>query len=55
MVHVPYETPFTPAVEIGWRLARSAWGRGYATVTNVDAMWDGPGGASLQVYKFPWK
>ncbi len=26
-----YETPFTPCVEIGWRLARHAWGRGYAT------------------------
>jgi len=23
--------PFTPCVEIGWRLARSAWGQGYAT------------------------
>jgi len=23
--------PFAPATEIGWRLARSAWGRGYAT------------------------
>ena len=28
---VTFDAPFTPAVEIGWRLARSAWGRGYAT------------------------
>lgn len=26
-----FEAPFTPAVEVGWRLARDAWGRGYAT------------------------
>jgi len=25
------EMPFAPAVEIGWRLARAAWGSGYAT------------------------
>ncbi len=28
---VPYETPFTPANEIGWRLPFERWGRGYAT------------------------
>jgi len=26
-----YEIPCGPCVEIGWRLARTAWGRGYAT------------------------
>jgi RimJ/RimL family protein N-acetyltransferase len=26
-----FDAPFTPCVEVGWRLARKAWGRGYAT------------------------
>ncbi len=29
--HVPYEAPFTPTVEVGWRLARAHWGHGYAS------------------------
>lgn len=31
-LNVPsFDTPFTPCVEIGWRLAFEHWGRGYAT------------------------
>ena len=26
-----FEAPFTPAVEVGWRLARAHWGHGFAT------------------------
>jgi RimJ/RimL family protein N-acetyltransferase len=26
-----FDAPFTPCVEIGWRLARAHWGHGYAT------------------------
>jgi RimJ/RimL family protein N-acetyltransferase len=26
-----FEAHFTPAVEVGWRLARESWGNGYAT------------------------
>jgi RimJ/RimL family protein N-acetyltransferase len=39
-----FAAPFTPAVEIGWRLARPFWGRGFATeaATAVVAMAFGP-------------
>ena len=31
-LNVPhYDAPFVPAVEVGWRLARAAWGQGYAS------------------------
>ena len=31
-LHEPqYELPFKPCIEIGWRLAKNYWGRGYAT------------------------
>jgi RimJ/RimL family protein N-acetyltransferase len=31
-LNVPaWQAPFTPCVEMGWRLARSVWGRGYAS------------------------
>lgn len=26
-----FDAPFTPAVEVGWRLAHDQWGKGYAT------------------------
>jgi ribosomal-protein-alanine N-acetyltransferase len=31
LLHVGFTAHFTPAVEIGWRLARNTWGHGYAT------------------------
>jgi RimJ/RimL family protein N-acetyltransferase len=31
LAHTPFTAPFTPAVEIGWRLAYGYWGHGYAT------------------------
>lgn len=36
-----FEAHFTPAVEIGWRLAQHAWGRGFATEAARAALRDG--------------
>jgi RimJ/RimL family protein N-acetyltransferase len=33
-----FDAPFTPAVEIGWRLAREHWGNGYATEAALTAL-----------------
>jgi RimJ/RimL family protein N-acetyltransferase len=33
-----YDLPFNPCVEVGWRLARSAWGRGLATEAAREAL-----------------
>jgi RimJ/RimL family protein N-acetyltransferase len=31
LAYVDFPAPFTPCVEIGWRLARAHWGKGYAS------------------------
>jgi ribosomal-protein-alanine N-acetyltransferase len=36
-----FDAPFTPAVEVGWRLARHHWGFGYATEAATAALADG--------------
>ncbi|HEX3239392.1 MAG TPA: GNAT family N-acetyltransferase [Solirubrobacterales bacterium] len=43
-----FEAPFTPAVEVGWRLARPAWGRGYATEAARAALAHGFDGLGLE-------
>lgn len=35
---VPFDAHFTPAVEIGWRLAADQWGRGYTTEAATEAL-----------------
>lgn len=50
---VSFQARFTPAVEIGWRLARAAWGHGYASEAAVAALGDGFERAGLdQVVSF---
>jgi RimJ/RimL family protein N-acetyltransferase len=31
LAYQTYDAPFCPATDIGWRLKKSAWGKGYAT------------------------
>jgi RimJ/RimL family protein N-acetyltransferase len=40
---VPFRAHFTPAVEIGWRLARAYWGKGYAVEAARAVLDDGLG------------
>jgi RimJ/RimL family protein N-acetyltransferase len=42
-----FDAHFTPAVEVGWRLARSAWSNGYATEAAQAALAFGFGEAGL--------
>ncbi len=36
-----FDAPFTPAVEVGWRLAQEGWGQGYATEAARASLQDG--------------
>ena len=38
LMYQTFEAHFTPAFEIGYRLARHAWGRGYATEAATEAL-----------------
>lgn len=42
-----FQAHFTPAVEVGWRLAKDAWGNGYATEAARAALAYGFGPAGL--------
>lgn len=41
LMYADFDVEFLPGVEIGWRLARDAWGQGYATEAAAAALWFG--------------
>lgn len=41
LLRVTYEAHFTPAVEVGWRVDRRFWGKGYAPEAAAGALWFG--------------
>lgn len=45
---MPFSAPFTPAVEIGWRLAYEYWGKGYATEGALSCLNYGFGSLNLE-------
>jgi RimJ/RimL family protein N-acetyltransferase len=38
LLHQTYPAPWTPGVEIGWRIARPHWGQGYAPEAAAEAL-----------------
>jgi RimJ/RimL family protein N-acetyltransferase len=46
--HVGFTAPFTPAVEIGWRLAHRFWGMGYAREAALASLGFGFGALKLE-------
>lgn len=47
-----FHAPFTPCVEVGWRLAREAWGQGYATEAAAAALDHGFGAGLDEILSF---
>ncbi len=53
---VAYTAHFTPAIDLGWRLARAHWGRGYATeaaAAAIDFGFDHLGLSEIVAYTVP--
>lgn len=46
--HVGFAAPFTPAIQIGWRLAPTHWGKGYAYEAAAASLDDGFGRLGLR-------